>query len=126
MPGLGLGPGYRFGAPWVPNGFVDAADERAQAQALINPWLTAQGDEYLILAHHADRGDEVHEPNTFAFIPTEYEFGAALAVLNMQAMQQASEPVQTRSPQLAQLTQSLYQQAAALWSDLSAADTEGW
>lgn len=119
-------PGNRFGAPYGVGGFVDGKDERAQQLALVNPWITDLGDEYVVLAYHADQGDEVYEPNCFAYIPTEYELAAAVAVLNMQALQQANEPLQTRSPQLAQLTQSLYQQAAALWRELAVADTEGW
>lgn len=119
-------PGWRFGAPYAPDGWVDPADERAQQVALITPWLDCQADEYSTLAAHLDQGDEIHEPVTFGWIPTEYQVGAAIAIANMQAIAQVEAPVQTRNPTLAQLTQSLYQQSAALWAELSVADTEGW
>lgn len=117
---------YRFGTPYSVGGFGDAASERAQQLALVNPWLDAVGEEYGILAAGLDAGDETFDTNTFAYIPTESQLAAAVAVANMQALQQAGDPVQTRSPQLAQLVKSLYQQSAALWQELSVADTEGW
>lgn len=122
------GPGWYMGEPYVPGGFVDARDEQAQALALVNPWLDALGNEYGILAAHLDQGDEVYDTNTFGYIPTEQQVAAAIAVANMQALAAAgvTEPTQTRSPQLAQLVKSLYQQSAALWQELSVADTEGW
>lgn len=120
------GPGWFMGTPYVPQGFVDPQDEAAQQLALVNPWLACQSWEYEGVACHLDKGDEAFEPNVYAYIPTEYEVAAAVAVANMQALQQAGDPVQTRTPALAQLTQSLYQQTAALWQELSAADTGGW
>lgn len=119
-------PGSLFGAPYAVGGFVDPHDEMAQQLALVNPWLSDQKNLYGVLELGLDQGDEVFEPNTFAYIPTEQQIAAALAVANMQAMLQASAPVQERTPALRQLTSSLYQQAAALWQELSVADTEGW
>ena len=110
--------------PWAPGGYVSAEDERAEQLALVNPfwdqrrYLHAAGDTL-------DHGDEVFQPNTFAYIPTEIQVAAALAVMNMQVMT-TPEPVMDRTPALAQLTKSLYAQAADLWREIAAADTEGW
>lgn len=121
-------PGARFGAQYAPNGFVDSQDQRALDLALVNPWLSDQVELYATLAAGLDQGDEVFEPNVFAYIPTEQQVAAAIAVANMQANNATglSPQSQQTSPRLAQLTQSLYRQAAALWSELSVADTEGW
>ena len=115
-----------LGVPWAVGGFVDPADERAQQAALDNPFAAQQGYLLDTMISGADAGDEVFEPNVFAFIPTEYQVAAAIAAANMQALQTASDPVQTQGPGLAQLTQSLYKQAASLWQELSVADMEGW
>lgn len=110
--------------PWEPNGAISAEDEQAQAAALVNPWT----DQALYL-HDAfdtlDHGDETIEPNVFAYVPTEQQVAAALAVLNMQVMT-TPDPVVDRQPSLAQLSQSMYAQAADLWQEIAAGDTEGW
>lgn len=114
--------GGMFG--WEPAGLVSSQDERAMAAALVNPYQ--DGQRYLHdLADFADHGDECHEPNTFGYIPTEMQVGAALAALNMQVIATA-EPIQDRTPTLAQLSQSLYSSAADLWREIAVADTEGW
>lgn len=119
--------GYtRFGAPYVPLGYVDPADERAQKAALLNPWLDCQTWEYNSVVGHADQGDESFAPNDFGYIPTESQVAAAIATANMQALQQADYPVQENTPALRQLANSLYQQTAVLWAELTRADTEGW
>ena len=110
--------------PWAPNGAVSAQDEQAQALALVNPW-TDQGRYLHDAADTLDHGDETHEVNTFAYIPTEIQVAAALAALNMQVMS-TPEPIQQQGPSLAQLSQSLYAQAGQLWQEIAAADTEGW
>ena len=110
--------------PWAPNGSVSAQDERAQALALVNPWIEEAAYLY-DAADTLDHGDEVIEPNVFAYIPTEIQVGAALAALNMQVMS-TPDPVQQQGPSLAQLSQSLYAQAGQLWQEIAAADMEGW
>lgn len=115
-----------LGVPYGVGGFVDPMDEQAQQVALDNPWAACQGYALDTMVSGADAGDETFEPNVFGYIPTEYQVAAAIAVANMQALQSASDPVETRSPGLAQLTQSLYKQAAGLWQELSVADMEGW
>lgn len=110
--------------PWEPAGLVSSQDERAMAAALNNPYTLSQ--RYLHdLADFADHGDECHEPNSFAYIPTEVQVASALAVLNMQVMN-TPEPVADRTPTLAQLSKSLYSSAADLWREIAVADTEGW
>lgn len=110
--------------PWEPDGAVSEADERAQALALVNPYQDQAG--YLYAAGATlDHGDETHEQNVFAYIPTEQQVAAALAVLNMQIMS-TPEPVADRTPSLAQLSKSLYAQASQLWGEIAAADTAGW
>ena len=110
--------------PWAPGGHVSAQDERAEAAALVNPFT--DGRFYLHdLADTADWGDEHHETNTFAYIPTEMQVAAALAALNMQTNATIT-PVQYNDPSLSQLSQSLYAQASQLWQEIAAADTEGW
>lgn len=110
--------------PWAPQGAVSAQDEKAQALALVNPW-TDQAAYLTAAADTLDHGDETHEPNTFAYIPTEMQVAAALAALNMQVMSTPS-PVEQNGPSLAQLSQSLYNQAGQLWQEIAQADTEGW
>ena len=110
--------------PWAPGGAVSAKDEQAQALALVNPWT--EEAHYLYAAGDTlDHGDEVIEPNTFAYIPTETQVGAAIAALNMQIMSTPG-PVMDSQPSLAQLSKSLYAQASELWQEIAAADTEGW
>ena len=110
--------------PWAPGGAVSAQDEKAQALALVNPW-SEQGAYLHDAADTLDHGDEVIEPNVFAYIPTELQVGAAIAALNMQIMSTPG-PVMDTQPTLAQLSKSLYAQASDLWQEIAAADTEGW
>ncbi len=110
--------------PWAPGGFVSAEDEQAEQLALANPYWFQQ--RYLHAAGDTlDHGDVTVQPNTFAYIPTETQVAAALADKNMQVMA-TPEPVMDRTPALAQLTKSLYAQAADLWREIAVADTEGW
>lgn len=110
--------------PWAPSGVISEQDEKAQALALETPWRY-QTDYLYAAADTLDHGNESIETNTFAYIPTEIQVAAALATLNMQVMT-TPYPVMDRSPSLAQLSQSLYAQAADLWKEIAAADTEGW
>lgn len=110
--------------PWEPSGIVSGLDERAMLQALNNPFT--EGRFYLHeAADSLDHGDESHEPNTFAYVPTEFQFASALAALNMQVIA-TPDPVMDRTPTLAQLSKSLYASAGDLWREIAAADTEGW
>lgn len=114
--------------PWGPAGLVSAEDERAMAAALVNPWsdqaeyLNAAADS---LDYGSGTDNDLTEPNTFAYIPTEVQVGAAIAVLNMQIMTTPG-PVMDSTPSLSQLSHSLYAQASQLWQEIAAADTEGW
>lgn len=111
--------------PWGPNGLASAADEVAiTGAATRNPW--AEQMNYLTgLADHADHGSESIEPNVYAYIPTEIQVGAALAMINMQT-NATPEPIQRNDPALTQLMRSLYTQSNALWQEIAASDTEGW
>jgi len=110
--------------PWAPGGYVSDDDERAEQLALANPYQF-QARYLHNAADTLDHGDDLFDPNTFAWIPTEIQVAAALAVLNAQTMATPS-PVTDRTPGLAQLTKSLYAQAADLWREIAVADTEGW
>lgn len=111
--------------PWGPNGLASARDERAMdGAATRQPWA-AQMDYLTGLADSVDWGDEHHETNVFAYIPTEYQVGAALAMINGQVNATAN-PIQTNDPSLAQLLRTLYAQSSQLWQEIAAADTEGW
>lgn len=110
--------------PWAPGGSVSAEDERAEQLALANPFWSQQ--RYLHdAADTLDQGDDIFQPNVFAYIPTEIQVAAALAAMNMQVMA-TPDPVMDRTPALAQLSKSLYAQASDLWREIAAADTEGW
>lgn len=116
--------------PWGPNGLASRRDERAMdGAARRNPWadqmayLTRNGTAGTTGDHLA--GWESSDPVNFAYVPTEYQVGAALAMINMQQNATAN-PIQQNDPALAQLTRSLYVQAAQLWQEIAAADTEGW
>src|SRR5690242_2116625 len=126
-----MGSWLGFDTNYQPNGFFSPEDEAAQQRALANPWLDCQDDQYTTLAEHRDRGDEVYNPVTFGYIPTEAQLGAAVAFYNMTANAGSLETVGGQAgrnpPKLAALIQSMYQQTANLWRSLAAAeDVAGW
>lgn len=107
---------------WAPDGFVDPMDEYAQSMALINPYLAAQ--LWSRNAAFKDKGDESFGGSSYAYIPTEAQVGAAIAVANFTVAAQG--PVQSQDPQMNQLIQSLYQQANQFWIQLRNSRGNGW
>lgn len=115
-----------MGWGYAPNGFINPADERAQHAAMMNPWYESQ--KFLESELPGLAGDEHYQTNTFGWIPTEQQVAAGIAVINMQADVNQG-PYETKSPALAQLIKSLYDNASSLWQTIYRVDAsggEGW
>lgn len=107
---------------WTPTGHIDPMDEYAEHMALINPFYVSQ--MWARNAAFKERGDESFGGSSYAYIPTEAQVGAAIAVANFTV---ASEgPVQSQDPQMNQLIQGLYQQANDFWKQLRNSSGNGW
>ena len=127
-----MGSWLGFQDNYVPGGFFSPDDEAAQQGALRNPWLDNTEAQYATLAAHMDRGDEVYQPVTFGWIPTDEQVVKAVAYYNMTANVGSLETVGGQAgrnqPRLSQLVKSLYQSTVGLWRNLAAAEdsTGGW
>lgn len=112
---------------WSPGGFISPGDEAdmhyaaVAANERIPMMLYAWNNPF---SANADHGDETYGGDSFQYIPTEVQMGAAIA---MQNMAQAGElPVQSNDPGMNQLLQSLYQRTADFWTELRQASGTGW
>ena len=112
---------------WAPQGFINAQDERDMAYRHVacNERMPMLAYAYALpFTEHADKGDEVYGGDSFQYIPTEVQMGAAIAMRNLA---EAGElPIQTRDPGMNQLLQSLYQRTADFWGMIRQASGTGW
>jgi hypothetical protein len=68
--------------------------------------------------------DESFGGESFQYIPTEVQVGAAIAMRNMA---EAGElPIQSNEPGMTQLLQSLYQSTTSFWQNIRQAAGTGW
>lgn len=120
-------PDFLNGWPWAPGGFVSDADEQDMYYAHV-----ARNERVPMMLYawninftsNADHGDESYGGDSFQYIPTEVQMGAAIA---MQNMAQAGElPVQSNDPGMNQLLQSLYQKTSDFWDEMRQASGTGW
>lgn len=113
---------------WAPQGYVSAKDEQVMYYHSVTANVRIRELAYSwnnnFTAAGRDRGDEVYGGNSFQYIPTEVEVGAAIAMRNMATADVL--PVQANSPGMAQLLQSLYQRTAQFWQDIRNASGTGW
>lgn len=111
---------------WEPGGFVSTEDELAQHAAYAGSIrMAAMNYAYNVpFGSNADRGDEIYGGDSFQYIPTEIEVGAALAMRNMASAGEL--PVHTNDPGVQQLLQSIYQNTARFWQDIRNASGTGW
>jgi len=118
---------YLSDPTWAPNGFVDEGDEAAQQAAYAGSVRMVEmrySWSNNFAKATADHGDETYGGDSFQYIPTEIEMGAAIAMRNLATAGEL--PVQSNDPGMAQLLQSLYQRTAQFWQDLRQASGTGW
>lgn len=116
---------YLGNPTWAPGGFVDAMDEYVMHQQFANS-LVIPGMFYAYNFPFNGRqiADESYGGNSYQYIPTEVEVGAAIAMRNMASAGEL--PIQTNDPGMTQLLQSLYQKTAQFWQDIRNAAGTGW
>lgn len=110
---------------WAPNGFVDPMDEWVQNYPIRNA-LVVPALYYAQILPFDGRciGDEGYGGNSYQYIPTEVEVGAAVAMRNMASAGEL--PIQTNDPGMTQLLQSLYSRTSQFWQDIRNAAGTGW
>lgn len=112
-------------ATWNPNGFVDARDEAVQQHFIANALVwPATFYAYHFPFNGRQNGDESFGGNSYQYIPTEIEVGAAVAMRNMASAGEL--PVQTNDPGATQLLQSMYAKMSQFWQEIRNASGTGW
>lgn len=110
---------------WAPGGYVSPGDERAMQYAYAqNIMIPGMYYSYVAFEDGKYVSDEVYGGNSFQYIPTEIEIGAAIAVRNMSTAGEL--PVHSNSPGMNQLLQTLYKRTAEFWQDIRNASNTGW
>jgi len=110
---------------WAVNGFVSQEDEAAMQEKYVESLgIVNMFYAYNLPFDGRQIADESFGGESFQYIPTEVQVGAAIAMRNM--MEANELPIQSNDPGMTQLLQSLYQNTTSFWQNIRQAAGTGW